>query len=62
MKIIAFGGSPSKNSINKKLAAYAANLFENEDDQVLDLKYFQMPLFSVAIEKTISKQELAKHF
>jgi NAD(P)H-dependent FMN reductase len=29
MKIIAFGASTSNNSINKKLATYAASLFEN---------------------------------
>jgi NAD(P)H-dependent FMN reductase len=40
MKIIAFGASPSKNSINKKLATYAAHLFENEVE-VLDLNDFK---------------------
>jgi len=35
MKIIAFAGSPSKNSINKKLATYAASLFENADVEVI---------------------------
>lgn len=29
MKIIAFGGSTSKNSNNKKLATYVDGLFEN---------------------------------
>ncbi|PWA05109.1 NADPH-dependent FMN reductase [Flavobacterium psychrotolerans] len=62
MKIIAFGGSPSKNSINKKLATYAANLFENAEVEVLDLNDFQMPLFSVDIEKKIGQHELAKVF
>ena len=62
MKIIAFGGSPSKNSINKKLATYAAHLFENAEVEVLDLNDFQMPLFSVDIEKTIGQHELAKAF
>lgn len=62
MKIIAFGGSPSKNSINKKLAMYAANLFENAEVEVLDLNDFQMPLFTVDIEKEIGQHELAKAF
>ncbi|MFV5685307.1 NADPH-dependent FMN reductase [Flavobacterium sp. GB2R13] len=62
MKIIAFGGSPSKNSINKKLATYAANLFENAEIEVLDLNDFQMPLFSVDIEVEIGQHELAKAF
>ena len=62
MKIIAFGGSPSKNSINKKLATYAASLFENAEAEVLDLNDYQMPLFSVDIEAEIGQHELAKAF
>ena len=62
MKIIAFGGSPSKNSINKKLATYAAHLFENAEVEVLDLNDFQMPIFTVDIEKEIGQHELAKAF
>ena len=62
MKIIAFGGSPSKKSINKKLATYAASLFENADVEVLDLNDFQMPLFSVDIEAEIGQHPLAKAF
>ena len=62
MKIIAFGASPSKNSINKKLATYAANLFENAEVEVLDLNDFQMPLFTVDIEAAIGQHELAKAF
>nr|WP_315165849.1 NAD(P)H-dependent oxidoreductase [uncultured Flavobacterium sp.] len=62
MKIIAFGASPSKNSINKKLATYAASLFENAEVEVLDLNDFQMPIFSVDIEATIGQHPLAKAF
>lgn len=62
MKIIAFGGSPSINSINKKLATYAANLFENAEVEVLDLNTYQMPIFSVDIEKYIGKHPLAQAF
>jgi NAD(P)H-dependent FMN reductase len=62
MKIIAFGGSPSKNSINKKLATYASSLFENADVEILDLNDYQMPLFSVDIEAEIGQHELAKAF
>jgi chromate reductase len=62
MKIIAFGASPSKNSINKKLATYAARLFENAEVEVLDLNDFQMPLFSVDIEAEIGQHDLAKAF
>lgn len=62
MKIIAFAGSPSKNSINKKLAIYAANFFKDADVEVLDLNDFQMPIFSVDIEKEIGQHPLAKAF
>lgn len=62
MKIIAFGASPSKKSINKKLATYAASLFENAEVEVLDLNDFQMPLFSVDIEAKIGQHPLAQAF
>lgn len=62
MKIIAFGGSPSKNSINKKLATYAASLFENAEVEILDLNDYEMPLFSVDKEAIIGQHPLAQAF
>jgi NAD(P)H-dependent FMN reductase len=62
MKIIAFGGSNSKNSINKKLATYASSLFKNATVEVLDLNDFEMPLFSVDTEKIIGKHPSAQAF
>ena len=62
MKIIAFAGSLSKNSINKKLAVYVAGLFENAQVEVLDLNDYQMPLFSVDVEVEIGQHSLAKAF
>lgn len=62
MKIIAFGGSNSKNSINKKLATYAATLFKNTTIEVLDLNDYEMPLFGVDLEKNIGQHQLAKEF
>ena len=62
MKIIAFGGSPSKKSINKKLATYAARLFENREVEVLDLNDYEMPLFSVDKEAVIGQHPLAQAF
>lgn len=47
MNIVAFGGSSSKNSINKQLATYATTFFEGADIQVLDLNDYEMPIFSV---------------
>ncbi|QSB25982.1 NADPH-dependent FMN reductase [Flavobacterium sp. CLA17] len=62
MKIIAFGGSNSRHSINKHLATYAAGLFENAEVEVLDLNDYAMPLFSVDLEKEIGQHEIAKAF
>lgn len=62
MKIIAFGGSPSKNSINKKLATYASSLFENAEVEILDLNDYEMPLFSVDKEAVIGQHPLAQSF
>ncbi|SHL89039.1 NADPH-dependent FMN reductase [Flavobacterium saccharophilum] len=62
MKIVAFGGSNSTQSINKHLATYAASLFENADIEVLDLNDFAMPLFSVDLEKEVGQHDFAKAF
>ncbi len=50
-KIIAFCGTSSKNSINKQLATYAANLFPNVFVKELDLNEYEMPVFSVDLKK-----------
>lgn len=62
MKVIAFGGSNSKESINKKLATYTASLFKNATVEVLDLNDFEMPLFGVDLEKKIGEHKLAQAF
>ncbi len=61
-KIIAFAGSSSKNSINKKLATYAAGLFENVEVEVLDLNDFEMPLYSVDKEEELGFPDEAQKF
>ncbi|WP_338408372.1 NAD(P)H-dependent oxidoreductase [uncultured Flavobacterium sp.] len=48
--------------MNKKLATYAASLFENTEVEVLDLNDFQMPIFSVDVEEEIGKHALAQAF
>lgn len=62
MKIIAFGASNSKQSINKQLAVYAASQFKNAEVEVLDLNDFELPLFGVDIEKELGKPKLAQNF
>lgn len=62
MKIIAFGASNSRNSINKKLATYASSLFDNASVEVLDLNDYALPLFSIDLEATIGQPQLATDF
>lgn len=61
-KIIAFGASSSKTSINKQLATYAANQFQNTSVEVLDLNDFEMPIYSVDKEKENGIPQLAQDF
>ena len=51
-----------KNSINKKLATYAASLIENAQVEVLDLNDYELPLFSVDKEQELGQPQLAKDF
>ena len=62
MKVIAFAASNSKQSINKQLVTYAASLLENADVELLDLNDYELPLFSVDIEKEIGQPALAQAF
>jgi NAD(P)H-dependent FMN reductase len=61
-KIIAFGASSSKTSINKQLATYTANQFQNATVEVLDLNDFEMPIYSVDKEKDNGIPQLAQDF
>lgn len=63
MKIIAFGASYSKQSINKKFAAYTAKLFSDKGDiEVLDLNDYALPLFTVDVEAEIGYPEAVHNF
>ena len=61
-RIIAFGASSSKASINKQLAIYAAHQFENATVEVLDLNDYEMPIFSVDKEAETGIPQLAHDF
>ncbi|HLO72357.1 MAG TPA: NAD(P)H-dependent oxidoreductase [Flavobacterium sp.] len=61
-KIIAFGASSSKQSINKQLATFAANQFQNASVEILDLNDYEMPIFSVDKEKENGIHPLAQDF
>jgi len=62
MKIIAFAGSNSTKSINKRLATYASSLFENAQTEIIDLNDYEMPLFSVDREAVLGHPKLAQDF
>ncbi len=62
MKIIAFGASTSKKSINKSLAAFASSLVDGAEVEVLDLNDFELPLFSENKEAEIGQPQGAKDF
>ncbi|MDN3493270.1 NADPH-dependent FMN reductase [Winogradskyella bathintestinalis] len=49
-QIIVFAGSNSSDSINKKLATYAASLIDNVTATILDLNNFNLPIYSKDLE------------
>jgi NAD(P)H-dependent FMN reductase len=61
-KIIAFGASSSKTSINKQLATYAAKQFKEATITVLDLNDYEMPIFSIDKETNAGIPQLAHDF
>ncbi len=50
MKIVAFGASNSKKSINKEFAKFAANQFKSTSVEVLDLNDYPLPIYSIDLE------------
>lgn len=52
-KIVAFGASSSKHSINKTFATYAAHQIKEASVNLLDLNDFEMTIFSVDKEKAM---------
>lgn len=51
MKVIAFGASTSRESINKRFVTYAVKQLAAEDSTVLDLNDYSVPIFSIDEEK-----------
>jgi NAD(P)H-dependent FMN reductase len=60
--ILAFAGSNSRNSINKQLVTYASGLIEDVKVSILDLNDFELPVFSVDLEKDHGIPENAYKF
>ncbi|RNC85483.1 MAG: NADPH-dependent oxidoreductase [Balneola sp.] len=61
-RILAFGASSSKTSINKAFAEFAANTIENAAVTMLDLNDFEMPIYSIDRERESGIPEPAKRF
>jgi len=61
-KIIAFAGSNSKNSINKKLAAFAADEVDGVEVEILDLNDYELPLYGIDYEIDHGIPENAQRF
>ncbi len=62
MKIIAFGASTSKTSINKYFATHAAGQFDGHDITLLDLNDYDLPVYSIDIENESGVPDTAKRF
>ena len=50
-KILAFAGSNSSSSVNKKLVAHAKSKFKDHEVTLVDLLDFDAPIFSEDLEK-----------
>lgn len=50
MKILAFAGSNSTVSINKKLVTFTSTFFSDDEVEILDLNDFEMPIYKREIE------------
>jgi chromate reductase len=61
-KILAFAGSNSSDSINKRLATYAASLVEKAKVTVLDLNDFDLPMYSKDLEAESGIPDNTKKF
>ena len=61
-KVLAFGASSSKKSINKKFAIYVANCIPNAEINVIDLNDYEMPIYSIDKEEENGIPELAYRF
>ncbi|MBL4710253.1 MAG: NAD(P)H-dependent oxidoreductase [Flavobacteriales bacterium] len=61
-KILAYGASNSRKSINKKFANYAAHQVPDTEVKLLDLNDFEMPLYSIDREEADGMNPLAIQF
>ena len=60
--ILSFAGTSSKESINKQLVSYASSLLKNANTTILDLNDFELPIYSIDLEKEQGIPENAHKF
>ncbi|MEL6863074.1 MAG: NAD(P)H-dependent oxidoreductase [Bacteroidota bacterium] len=61
-KLVVFGASSSRQSINKKFANYAAHQVADAEVNLLDLNDYEMPIYSIDKEKGTGIPQLAHDF
>ncbi|NNF20637.1 MAG: NAD(P)H-dependent oxidoreductase [Saprospiraceae bacterium] len=61
-RVLSFGASTSSRSINKQLAWYASQQLQDVEIDYVELKDFELPLFSVDLEAEIGHPEAAIRF
>ena len=62
MKILAFAGSNSTVSINKKLVTFASTFFSDDEVEILDLNDFEMPIYKRETELASGTPQKALDF
>ena len=62
MKILAFAGSNSTVSINKKLVTFSYTFFPDDEVEILDLNDFEMPIYKREIELASGTPQKALDF
>mgnify|MGYP003587053715 FL=1 len=62
MKILAFAGSNSKNSINKELLNYTVNQLNDAEIDLVDINDFEMPIYSIDRQLENGFPKLAEDF
>ena len=61
-KILAFAGSNSRQSINKKLVSHATTLLLDSESTIIDLNDFEMPIYGIDKEQANGIPDEARKF
>ena len=62
MNVLAFAASSNSQSINQTLAKHVAHLIEGANVELLNIDYYEMPLFSEDRERELGQPALARDF